>query len=279
MLPDCGALRTDGDALSFEGDCAVTFVLAARTNYRLHYPDYRDTGVDPAALAHEDANRAAALPYPTLARRHAEDYRELFSRVSLELGGVSGKTPTDKLRAGYGSGNAAGGPRARAAVLQLRPLSADRVVARRLAARQPAGRVERQGHAAVERRLPRQHQPADELLAGGSSQPRRDRRAAVRFRRSPGAAGQTRRAALFRRAGWTMFLNTNAWGYVGPIDWPTAFWQPEASAWLAQHFYEHYLFSAGRDFPEEARLAGHERRGGVLAGRAGRPIRTTASWS
>ena len=52
----------------------------------------------------------------------------------------------------------------------------------------------------------------------------------------------------FGAGGWTMFLNTNAWGYVGPIDWPTAFWQPEASAWLAQHFYEHYLFSQDAEF-------------------------------
>jgi alpha-L-fucosidase 2 len=52
----------------------------------------------------------------------------------------------------------------------------------------------------------------------------------------------------FGAGGWTMFLNTNAWGYVGPIDWPTAFWQPEASAWLAQHFYEHYLFSQDVEF-------------------------------
>ena len=52
----------------------------------------------------------------------------------------------------------------------------------------------------------------------------------------------------FGASGWTMFLNTNAWGYVGPIDWPTAFWQPEASAWLAQHFYEHYLFSRDAEF-------------------------------
>jgi alpha-L-fucosidase 2 len=52
----------------------------------------------------------------------------------------------------------------------------------------------------------------------------------------------------FGANGWTMFLNTNAWGYVGPIDWPTAFWQPEASAWLARHFYEHYLFSQDAEF-------------------------------
>jgi alpha-L-fucosidase 2 len=52
----------------------------------------------------------------------------------------------------------------------------------------------------------------------------------------------------FGANGWTMFLNTNAWGYVGPIAWPTAFWQPEASAWLAQHFYEHYLFTRDAEF-------------------------------
>jgi alpha-L-fucosidase 2 len=52
----------------------------------------------------------------------------------------------------------------------------------------------------------------------------------------------------FGAHGWTLFLNTNIWGYVGPIDWPTAFWQPEASAWLAQHYYEHYLFSGDLAF-------------------------------
>jgi alpha-L-fucosidase 2 len=45
-----------------------------------------------------------------------------------------------------------------------------------------------------------------------------------------------------------MFLNTNAWGYVGPIDWPTAFWQPEASAWLAVQYYEHYLYGLDEQF-------------------------------
>ena len=101
----------------------------------------------------------------------------------------------------------------------------------------------------MERRLPRQHQPADELLAGRSREPLRDdaRRCSIssitwcRRASSP-------RSATSARSGWTMFLNTNAWGYVGPIDWPTAFWQPEASAWLAQHFYEHYLFSRDAKF-------------------------------
>jgi alpha-L-fucosidase 2 len=51
--------------------------------------------------------------------------------------------------------------------------------------------------------------------------------------------------------GWTVFLNTNVWGFSGVIAWPTAFWQPEAGAWLAQHYYEHYRFSMDEAFLRE----------------------------
>jgi alpha-L-fucosidase 2 len=48
-----------------------------------------------------------------------------------------------------------------------------------------------------------------------------------------------------------LFLNTNVWGFVGLIDWPTAFWQPEAGAWLAGHFYEHYRYQRDERFLRE----------------------------
>jgi len=51
--------------------------------------------------------------------------------------------------------------------------------------------------------------------------------------------------------GWTAFLNTNAWGFAGVIDWPTAFWQPESAAWLAQHYYEHYRYTRDEAFLRE----------------------------
>src|SRR5690606_3420846 len=51
--------------------------------------------------------------------------------------------------------------------------------------------------------------------------------------------------------GWTLFLNTNIWGFTGVIEWPTAFWQPESGAWLAQHYYQHYLFTRDQKFLRE----------------------------
>ena len=56
---------------------------------------------------------------------------------------------------------------------------------------------------------------------------------------------------VFNANGWTLFLNTNIWGYTGLIDWPTAFWQPEAGAWLASQYYEHYRYSNDERFLRE----------------------------
>ena len=175
--------------------------------------------------------------------------RRCSARVQLDLGAARRKLPTDRLRAQYGSGNAA----ADRALEQLyfhygRYL----LIASSRAGSLPANLQGVWNDKAtppwnadyhVNINLQMNYWPAE------SRQSRRDRDAVVRFRRSAWCApGKLAAQRYFGAPGWTMFLNTNAWGYVGPIDWPTAFWQPEAAAWLAQHFYEHYLFSRDEAF-------------------------------
>jgi alpha-L-fucosidase 2 len=63
--------------------------------------------------------------------------------------------------------------------------------------------------------------------------------------------GQRSAHQISGAGGWTVFLNTNVWGFAGVIEWPTAFWQPEAGAWLAQHYYEHYRFTRDEQFLRE----------------------------
>ncbi|WP_440904740.1 glycosyl hydrolase family 95 catalytic domain-containing protein [Catenovulum sp. SX2] len=60
--------------------------------------------------------------------------------------------------------------------------------------------------------------------------------------------GEQTAKALFGSKGWTLLLNTNIWGFTGLIEWPTAFWQPEAAAWICQHLYEHYQFTLDNHF-------------------------------
>jgi alpha-L-fucosidase 2 len=46
VIPDCGTAVPDGDALRIETECAITFILAARTNYQMKYPAYRTASAD-----------------------------------------------------------------------------------------------------------------------------------------------------------------------------------------------------------------------------------------
>ncbi len=235
-------------SLRFEGDCAVTIILAARTNYSMRYPDYRGAAVDPAAAARADTNAAARRQSSGLTARHAEDYRALFSRVSLDLGAPPTRLPTDRLRAQNGSGNAAAD---RALEELYFNFGRYLLIASSRTGSLPANLQGVWNDKAtppwnadyhVNINLQMNYWPAESANLAETAGPLFD---FVDHLVTPGRLAAQR---YFGAPGWTMFLNTNAWGYVGPIDWPTAFWQPEASAWLAQHFYEHYLFSRDDTF-------------------------------
>ena len=248
VIPECGTVTADGEALRVEGDCAVTFILSARTNYQMRYPEYRDPRADPAASARADGNEAAAHSYALLAQRHGDDHRHLYARVKLDLGAPAVTIPTDWLRASYGKGVAA----ADRALEQLY-FNFGRYLL--IAASRPGSLpANLQGvwndkatppwnadyHVNIN--LQMNYWPAESANLAETAEPLFD------FVDSLVEPGKLAAQRYFGAPGWTMFLNTNIWGYVGPIDWPTAFWQPEAAAWLAQHFYEHYRFSRDEKF-------------------------------
>jgi alpha-L-fucosidase 2 len=246
VVPECGTVVADGQSLRIESECAVDFMLAARTNYQMAYPNYRTTA-DPAAAAEKDL-KAAGGKFGPIVTRHKADHQELFRRVSLVLDPGTPKMATDKLRAQYGSGNARLDRQLEQLYFQYgryllmgssRPGSL------------PANLQGVWNHYAtppwnsdyhVNINLQMNYWPAEVANLSETTGPFFD---FVDHLVTPGKLAAQR---YFGAHGWTMFLNTNIWGYVGPIDWPTAFWQPEASAWLAQHYHEHYLFSGDMKF-------------------------------
>jgi alpha-L-fucosidase 2 len=251
VFPECGAVTPDGDSLRIESECQVTFVLAARTNYRMRYPDYRDSGADLVAAAARDAAAAGKDRFGTTLTRHLHDYQELFQRVALVLEPGTSKLPTDKLRAQYGSGNAAADRQLEQLYFQYGRYL---LIASSRAGSLPANLQGVWNDKAtppwnadyhVNINLQMNYWPAEVANLGETTPPLFD---FVEHLVPPGKLAAQR---YFGANGWTMFLNTNAWGYVGPIDWPTAFWQPEASAWLALHFYEHYRFTLDAGFLKE----------------------------
>ena len=247
VIPDCGTVTAEGDSLRFEGDCAVTFVFAARTNYQMRHPDYRDQNLDPAEAARRDTAAAVRREYSGLLQRHTLDHQLLFSRVKLDLGGFT-QIPTDRLRERYGSGD-----HAVDRVLEQLYFDYGRylLIASSRAGSLPANLQGVWNDKAappwnsdyhVNINLQMNYWPAESANLAETAAPLFD---FVSHLVEPGRLAAQK---YFGAPGWTLFLNTNIWGYVGPIDWPTAFWQPEASAWLAQHFWEHYRFGNDREF-------------------------------
>jgi alpha-L-fucosidase 2 len=246
VAADCGTVRADGDSIVVDSECAVTFVVAARTNYQMRYPDYRGN-VDPAAQAAKDTP-APIKDYGQAQRRHLEDHQALYRRVALDLSGRAPRIPTDQWRAAYGSGNAAadraleqlyfnygrylliGSSRAGSLPANLQGVWNDKAT--------PPWNADYH----VNINLQMNYWPAESANLAETTPPLWD------FVDHLGVPGKISAERYFGAPGWTLFLNTNIWGYVGPIDWPTAFWQPESNAWLALHFYEHYRFNRDEKF-------------------------------
>jgi alpha-L-fucosidase 2 len=243
VLTDCGSVTADEYSLRVESPCPITFIVGARTNYQMRYPDYRASGMEPADVAAQDALRATDLRHGRLLDHHGADHSALFAAVKLDLGGAASPLPTDRLRASYGTGNAAADR-----LLETLYFNYGRYLL--IASSRPGSLpANLQGvwndkatppwnadyHVNIN--LQMNYWPAESANLAETVGPLFD---FVDHLVPPGRLAAQR---YFGAQGWTMFLNTNAWGYAGPIDWPTAFWQPEASAWLALHFWEHYCYS------------------------------------
>ncbi|WKT60013.1 glycoside hydrolase family 95 protein [Microbulbifer thermotolerans] len=269
VIADGGSLtRTnEGGILVSDADTA-TLLLAAATDYAPVYPAYRST-ISPHKTVQARVNRAHRKGWSALRAAHVADHRALFDRVSLHLNELplapsAGKQPPhqktaalftnipiDQWLASYGSGNSAADRALEALYFQYGRYL---LIASSRSGSLPANL---QGvwnnsttppwnadyHTNIN--LQMNYWPAETTNLAETAIPLFD---FVDTLRQPGHFAAEK---LLGARGWTLFLNTNIWGFTGTIDWPTAFWQPEAGAWLATHYYEHYLFSHDEKFLRE----------------------------
>jgi alpha-L-fucosidase 2 len=242
-------LISDDKSVQVKGADSVVLILTAGTNYAQQHPVYR--GKDPQSVVNQILDNAHKKSFDELFAKHQNDYQTLFNRVSLNLGQVLTALPTPQLLAGYQKGDAAVDRTLEATYFQFGryliisssrkgslpanlqgvwnnsntpPWNADYHVNINLQMNYWLSETTN-----LPETLPPLFDFVDSLVTPGSL-----------------AAKQ-----ILGANGWTLFLNTNIWGFAGVIDWPTAFWQPEAGAWLAQHYYEHYLFARDEKFLRE----------------------------
>ena len=246
-----GGERADlaGGQVSVTGADAVTIVLSAGTNYRQSYPNYR--GVGPHAALHARIDQAAQRNVEELRSRHVADYRALFGRVALDIGQAPIERPTDRLLADYGHGDPAADRTLEALYFQYGRYL---LIASSRAGSLPANLQGVWNNSSsppwnadyhVNINLQMNYWLAESTNLPETIAPLFD---FIDSSLEPGARAARQ---IMGASGWTLFLNTNVWGYAGLIDWPTAFWQPEAGAWLAQHYYEHYRYTRDEAFLRE----------------------------
>lgn len=244
---DGGTQKQIADRLEIRNANQVTFILTAATDYAAVYPAYR--GEAAVKKIEKQLQLLAGKNYQQLLKAHLEDYQNLFNRVDLDIGQSTTEVSTPQLLAEYKKGKSdqdktlealyfqfgryllitSSRPSSLPANLQgvwnnsiTPPWNADYHVNINL---------QMNYWLAETGNLPELMDPffdfVDSLV-------------------EPGKLSAQKIAHV--KKGWTLFLNTNIWGFTGVIEWPTAFWQPEAGAWLAQHYYEHYLFSKDEKF-------------------------------
>jgi alpha-L-fucosidase 2 len=96
LTAEAGTLTAADGALRVEGARSVEWRFGAATDYAPAKLDF-DRSLDPARLASGPLDRAAGRSFRDLRRRHLAEYRPMFERVRLDLGGGElASLPTDE---------------------------------------------------------------------------------------------------------------------------------------------------------------------------------------
>ncbi|MCC5928656.1 MAG: glycoside hydrolase family 95 protein [Cyclobacteriaceae bacterium] len=240
VLHKDGNLISDIDGINIDGASEVTILLAAGTSFfKDHRKDFQ--GEHPHASVTKRIEDASAKSYEHLRKNHVTDYQELFGRVSLNLGQAPDQTTIDRLNAHK---DGAEDPALEALLFQYgRYLLISSSRPGSLPANlqgiwnheyKPAWYSQYTTNINIQMNywpaeitaLPECHLPLFDWI---------ENLAAVQ-KKSEDPILKTNR-------GWICYNTNNAMG--GPSTWGV---HRPGSAWLSQHFWEHYAFTGDMDF-------------------------------
>ncbi|MCJ8012091.1 glycoside hydrolase family 95 protein [Paenibacillus sp. KQZ6P-2] len=249
-----GAVRTIGDFLSVEEADAVTLLLAAQTTFRENNPE---------ESSFIQLERATALTYDELFKRHVKEYRQRFDRFELNLtpgGDPLEELPTDQrlLRlkeAGEGSHDAGAGA-CQFSDPGLMALHAQYGRYLLLSCSRPGTLAANlqgiwnhsftppwESKYTININMQMNYWPAESLGLADCHEPLFD----LIERMVP--SGQATARDMYGCRGFVAHHNTNLWAETRPegILMTCTVW-PMGAAWLSLHFWEHYRYGLDATF-------------------------------
>ena len=236
-----GKVVLAGDSARIAGADSLTLIAGAGTSY---VPDRARAwqGENPGPRAAAQVKAAAAKSFADLKAAHVADYRRLFDRVSLHLGTTGGGTvATDERLVRYEEG--AEDPGLEALFFQYgRYLLISSSRPGSLPANlqglwnnsnNPPWRSDYHSNINIQMN----YWPAEVTNLAECALPFFDYVNSLR-----GVRAEATREHYGNVRGWTVQTENNIFG-AGSFRW-----NPPGSAWYAQHFWEHYLFTQDEDF-------------------------------
>jgi alpha-L-fucosidase 2 len=240
ILSDGGKVDAAGDRVTFTGNSA-TIILTAATDYALDPNKKFRSGIDPAQTVATQLAAAVAKPYAALRSAQVADFGKLMGRVELDLGAPpAGKSITERLVV-YQKGGA--DPHLESLLFQYgrylliscsRGLLPANLQGLWNDSNSPAWFSDY--HTNIN--LQMNYWLAEPANLSECALPLIDWTVAM----IPGSRAATQKAFGDATPGWTMRTSVNIFGGNG---WD---WNLPASAWLVQHFWEHYAFTGDKAY-------------------------------
>ena len=242
-----GKVEASGNALEVSGAKEATLYISAATNF----VNYHDVSGDAAACAERYLAQAMKVPYEKALENHVAYYKSLFDRVQLTLG--DGKADEASKQETY---------------VRIRDFKQgkDQTLPTLLfqygrylliSSSQPGG------------------QPANlQGIWNGSTGPAWDSKYTININtemnywpaevtnlsemheplfamlKDLSVTGAKTARDMYECGGWVAHHNTDLWRIAGPVDFAAAGMWPTGGAWLAQHLWQHYLFTGDKNFLE-----------------------------
>jgi len=254
VVPVGGTLTNNANGtVTVAGADSAVIIMGAGTNYSMVYPTYRTA--DPAAKVTAAVNAASAKSWDTLFQAHEADYTNLFGRVDLDLNATMPDIPTPDLLARYrNAANPIDPAQARALEALYFQYGRYLLVSSSRAGSLPANLQgiwnnvtnppwDADYHVNINMQM--NYWPAETTNLTETTAPFFD------YVDSMVAPGTVTASTMYNSRGWVVNNETNPYGFTGLHNYPQSFWQPDAAAWLARHYFEHYQFTGDKTFLTE----------------------------
>lgn len=245
VLPEGGTAKITGEFMIIEGAQSMTLLLSASTSFRYE---------DPASECKRIIDEASSYSYEQLRRRHAEDFRSLFNRVSISLGSRSNDRendiallPTDmrleRMREGQEDHGLLGLYFQFGRYLLISSSRPGSLPANLQGIWNDSLTPPWDSKFTININTQMNYWPAEIGNLSECHEPLFDH---IERMREP---GRVTAAEMYGCRGFVAHHNTDIWADTAPQDiyLPATYW-PMGAAWLCLHIWEHYSFTGNKSF-------------------------------